>query len=251
MSKTIYPNHTFSLASFFTPNLPTREELSLEPSKKTQQLVVLIHGLGGTRIDMLPIARKLNKSGFLTRRWGYRSLGNRIETHANRLGIFLTKMESNYPQQKLHLVTHSMGGIITRTMLSKFQLNNLDRVVMLAPPHQGSHAARKLSPFLGWLTPSLKQLSDEPNSFVRNLPNPFENNQFEFGIVEAEKDRVIEQGNVLLEGYRDYAKVRGHHGILTWYSNTIQLVDNFLNHGRFNLNPAAANSEQNHSINAV
>ncbi len=144
-----------------------------------------------------------------------------------------------------------MGGIITRTMLSQVQLDNLDRVVMLAPPHQGSHAARKLSPFFGWLTPSLKQLSDAPDSFVRNLPNPFENNQFDFGIVEAKKDRVIERGNVLLEGYRDYAEVRGHHGILTWYSNTIQLVDNFLNHGCFNLSKAESHPEQQHSINAV
>ena len=227
------------------------EYINLETTKKPEELVVLIHGLGGTRLDMLPIARKLKKSGFQTIRWGYRSLGNRIETHANRLGNFLQKMESAEPQQKIHLVTHSMGGIITRTTLSQFQLNNIDRVVMLAPPHQGSHAARKLSPFFGWLTPSLKQLSDEPNSFVCNLPNPFEDDQFDFGIVEAEKDRVIERGNVLLDGYRDYAEVRGHHGILTWYSNTIQLVDNFLNHGRFNLSSVALHTEHQHQINAV
>lgn len=246
-------NHFFIFArqSFVTANLLPSEELSLEPSQKTQELVVLIHGLGGTRIDMLPIARKLKKSGFQTRRWGYRSLGNRIETHANRLGIFLQKIEADHPNQKLHLVTHSMGGIITRTMLSQFQLDNLERVVMLAPPHQGSHAARKLYPFFGWLTPSLKQLSDAPDSFVRNLPNPFENNQFDFGIVEAKKDRVIERGNVLLDGYRDYAEVHGHHGILTWYSNTIQLVDNFLNHGRFNLSAAESHPKQQHTINAV
>jgi pimeloyl-ACP methyl ester carboxylesterase len=237
--------------NFKCPTLSTSEDVSLETPKKTKELVVLIHGLGGTRIDMLPIARKLKKSGFQTRRWGYRSLGNRIETHANRLGIFLKKMESEQPRRKIHLVTHSMGGIITRTMLSQFQLDNIDRVVMLAPPHQGSHAARKLSPFFGWLTPSLKQLSDEPDSFVRNLPNPFENNQFDFGIVEAEKDRVIEQGSVLLDGYRDYAEVCGHHGILTWYSNTIQLVDNFLNHGRFNLTTVDSHSERQHPINAV
>jgi pimeloyl-ACP methyl ester carboxylesterase len=223
----------------------------LETPKKNQELVVLIHGLCGTRIDMLPLARKLNKSGFQTRRWGYRSIGNRIETHATRLGVFLKKMESTQPHRKIHLVTHSMGGIITRTMLSQIQLKNLERVVMLAPPHQGSHAARKLSPFFGWLTPSLKQLSDEPDSFVRNLPNPFENNEIDFGIVEAEKDRVIEQGNVLLDGYRDYAKVCGHHGILTWYSNTIQLVDNFLNHGHFNLPPNESQAERQHPINAV
>ena len=95
---------------------------------------------------------------------------------------------------QLHLVTHSMGGIIARTMFADFEFQNLGRVVMLAPPHRGSHMARKLTPLVGWLSPSLEQLSDSADSFVNRLPNTLKQKEIEFGIIESTKDRVIEQG---------------------------------------------------------
>ena len=86
----------------------------------------------------------------------------------------------------------------------------------------------KMAPYVGWLTPSLKQLSDADDSYVNQLPNSFQSSDIEFGIVEATKDRVIVQGGVLLDGYRDYAQVKGHHGVLAWYPQTIQLAEDFL-----------------------
>ncbi len=196
-------------------------------------VVVLVHGLGGSRIDMWPISSRLKRLGYEVRNWGYRSLGNRVETHAQRLGKELSLLDGKMSDGQLHLVTHSMGGIIARTMFADFEFKNLGRVVMLAPPHRGSHVARKLTPLVGWLTPSLEQLSDSADSFVNRLPNTLKQKEIEFGIIESTKDRVIEQGGVHLEGYRDYARVEGHHGVLTWYSNTIRLVEDFLTQGKF------------------
>jgi len=201
--------------------------------KRQSDIVVLVHGLGGSRIDMWPIARRLKRLGFEVRNWGYRSIGNRVETHAQRLGQELSVLDSQLSDGQIHLVTHSMGGIIARTMFADFDFRNLGRVFMLAPPHLGSHTARKLSPLVGWLTPSLKQLSDSADSFVNQLPNTLQQKGIEFGIIESTKDRVIVQGGVNLDGYRDYARVEGHHGVLTWYSDTIRLVEEFLAGGRF------------------
>ena len=198
-----------------------------------KDVVVLVHGLGGSRIDMWPIASRLKRLGYEVRNWGYRSLGNRVENHAQRLGTELTTLDSQMSDGQLHLVTHSMGGIIARTMFADFEFHNLGRVVMLAPPHRGSHMARKLTPLVGWLTPSLEQLSDTADSFVNQLPNTLKQKEIEFGIIESTKDRVIEQGGVRLEGYRDYARVEGHHGVLTWYADTIRLVEDFLSQGKF------------------
>ena len=196
-------------------------------------VVVLIHGLGGSRLDMWLLGRRLERRGYTVRNWGYRSIGQRIETHANRLATDLIAIGADMPAGKMHLVTHSMGGIIARAMFATHAIDNLGRVVMLAPPHQGSHAARKLVPYLGWLTPSLNQLSDAEDSYVKQLPNSFQLGDIEFGIVEATKDRVIVQGGVLLDGYRDYASVEGHHGVLAWYPQAIQFTENFLANGRF------------------
>lgn len=203
-------------------------------------IVVLVHGLGGSRFDMWPISRRLKQLGFRIHNWGYWSIGNRIETHAERLATDLIELDGQKSNGRIHLVTHSMGGIIARQMFSDVTIQNLGRVVMLAPPHQGSHVARKLERYIGWLTPSLQQLSDSESSFVKQLPNSLKQQGIEFGIVESTKDRVIARGGVNLDGRRDYARVDGHHGVLTWYSETIRLVENFLVHGEFK----AARSQQ-------
>ena len=104
---------------------------------------------------------------------------------------------------------------------------------MIAPPHRGSHAARKLAPFIGWLTPSIRQLSDHSESYVNGLSNSLRDNGIEFGIIEAKNDLVIEPGAVHLDGHRDFAIVDGRHGVLTWYSQTIRLVELFLTSGSF------------------
>ena len=199
----------------------------------SNDIVVLVHGLGGSRLDMWPLARQLRRRGYAVRNWGYRSVGQRIETHAARLAKDLAAIDADMSAGKIHLVTHSMGGIITRTMFAKHDIENIGRVVMLAPPHQGSHAARRLVPYVGWLTPSLKQLSDDEDSFVNQLPNSLQHSGIEFGIIESTKDRVIAQGGVLLDGYRDYARVEGHHGVLAWYPQTMKLAENFLAMGKF------------------
>ena len=118
-------------------------------------------------------------------------------------------------------------------MLADFDIKNLGRIVMLVPPNQGSHVARKVVRYFGWLTPSLQQLSDAPDSFVNQLPNTHQQQGIEFGIIESTKDRVIAQGGVHLDGYRDYLRLDIHHGVIQWYSQTIQLVENFLHEGRF------------------
>ncbi len=50
------------------------------------------------------------------------------------------------------------------------------------------------------------------------------------------------QGGVLLDGYRDYAQVKGHHGVLAWYPQAIQMVENFLLYGSFK--PVQTESDQ-------
>ena len=204
-----------------------------QKQNQQQATVVLIHGLGGTRLDMWPMARRLRRLGFNVRNWGYRSMGNRIESHAVRLAEFLKKL-SQETNDEIHLATHSMGGIITRAMLADHAIERLGRIVMIAPPHQGSHAARKLNRFIGWFSPSLLQLSDVESNFVNQLANSFKQRDIEFAIIESTRDRVIVQGGVLLNGHHDYAQINAHHGVAPLYDETITLVENFLVNGKFN-----------------
>lgn len=204
------------------------------PPNKSPQTVVLIHGLMGNRFDMWPIARRMRKLGYRDWSWNYRSIGRKIETHVQRLGEDLAKFDRE-TESCFHLVTHSMGGIITRAVLDRWRYQHLAKVIMLAPPHGGSHVARKLAPWFDWLTPSLSQLSDESDSFVNQLPNSLLDQRIMFGIIEASRDRVIAPGKTLIDGYEDYVSVDGHHGVLPWYRQTQKLVEQFIVEGNFDL----------------
>lgn len=178
------------------------------------------------------MSKRLERQGFDCWNWNYRSFGRQIETTVDLLGRDLSRLNRRCCG-RFHLVTHSMGGIIARAVFETWKFDRMGRLVMMAPPHSGSHVARVLAPWFNWLTPSLGQLSDDKNSFVNQLPNSFLNNQIEFGLIEAKRDRVVRQGSVVISGYEDYATVDGHHGILPWYPRTMELVENFLASGRF------------------
>lgn len=209
------------------------ESSSLSCGHSSAETVVLVHGLAGTPLDMWRMSRHLKRLNFDVVNWWYRSLGQRIETHAERLGRDLEALDQQTETTRFHLVTHSMGGIIVRAMLRDARFQKLGRIVMLAPPHRGSHVARVVSPWLGWLTPSLKQLSDENDSFVNQLPNSLLENNVEFAIVEASRDRVIAPGQTHLEGCREMMVSYGQHGIFPTYRRSIELVERFLLHGTF------------------
>jgi hypothetical protein len=131
-----------------------------------------------------------------------------------------------------------MGGIILRAALSDERFDfrtsgKLGRLVMLASPNRGSHVATKLAPYFGWVSPSLEQLSDATNSYVNRLPNPLATLGLEFGIVEASKDRVIYPNALKLGGCAQYARIDGHHGLMSWYPQTFRVVESFLQTGQF------------------
>ena len=83
---------------------------------------------------------------------------------------------------------------------------------------------------------NLRQTLTEWIAVGNGLPTSFMQKEIEFAIVESTKDHFIVQGGVHLDGYRDYARVEGHHGILPWYPKPIQLVEDFLIGGKFEAN---------------
>jgi triacylglycerol lipase len=198
----------------------------------SREQVVLIHGLGAPKLAMSAMGWKLQKMGYQVCNWGYSSTRDDVQSHAQKLVGLLEQFSRDPNVAGIHLVTHSMGGIVARVALATQAFPKLGRMVMLAPPNAGSHAARKLAPVLGWLWKPLSQLSDDPQSFVNRLSHFKQLNDIEFAIIEAAPDAVISPSSVRLVGQCDHRVIRSRHGTLPWNAEAIRCTANFLKHGQ-------------------
>jgi pimeloyl-ACP methyl ester carboxylesterase len=189
---------------------------------------VLVHGLLANPIIMESLARWLKPQFHRVVNWGYSSLWSPIERHARKLAELLHQLDGEC--ERIHLVTHSMGGIIARVALADFLPSRFGRLVMIAPPNRGSHIARRLAPYLGMICPPLLQLTDHNESFVCSLPPPAID---ELGIIAAKTDFLVLEPSTRLGCERDYIVLPGLHSSLLWRQETARQVHHFLAHGRF------------------
>lgn len=192
--------------------------------------VVLVHGLAAHRMVMSPLERHLKNHFPHVNNWGYSSLWSRIERHGAALARVLSDIEAAADIEHVHLVTHSMGGIIARLALAERMPTKLGRMVMLAPPNGGSHVARWLAPVLGLIVPPVKQLSDHCQSFVACLP-PLEG--VHVGVVAAAADELVCEKSTHLPNEADHITLPGFHSSILWYDETARQVAHFLRNGRF------------------
>jgi len=134
-------------------------------------LVVLLHGLGRTRRSLARIDTALRGAGFVTARLDYPSTRRTIEEHAATIADLLDQLPT---PRKLSFVSHSLGGLIIRKLLS-YDSNwraAVHRIVMIAPPNQGASLARSLDKGAAIRTilgPSYGQIAD---GFATTLPIP-------------------------------------------------------------------------------
>jgi pimeloyl-ACP methyl ester carboxylesterase len=193
--------------------------------------VVLIHGWGSNPLFMALLSRRLTRLGYRTVNWGYWSIGRTIEFHGSEFHGLLTTLSQREPEQPLHLVTHSMGGIVARQALTLGRPESLQRMVMLAPPNRGSPWANWLGPLVRPLGRTLDQLATGPQSFVNQLPEP---SDVEIGIIAAGSDLLVPSANTRLTTGHDFCIApRAIHSGVLFRRSVVTQVDHFLRTGRF------------------
>ena len=195
-----------------------------------RETVLLIHGLGRSALSMSPLTRVLTTAGYDAREWSYWSFAGSIQEHANKLRAELSRLNQDPEVSRIHLVSHSLGGILARSALVAEVPEKIGRVVMLAPPNRGSPVASRLAPWLGGLIGPLSELTDAPDSTVNQLALP---EGVEIGVIAGSWDSKVPVESTHLEGEADHLVVRGFHTFLMNQTQVQEQVVHFLRDGRF------------------
>jgi len=206
--------------------------------------VVLLHGMAQTPLSMVPLAHDLRRAGYRVRNIGYPTRSHDVATLADRyLAPVLADVADGQP---VHLVTHSLGGILVRQHLQTRSLPPGSRIVMLAPPNHGSEVADHVRgwPIYRWIMGEVgQQLGTGPDGVVRRL-GPID---AEVGIIAGnrsiqpwfswlipgEDDGAVSVDSTRLDGMRDFIVVATSHTLMMFNAEVRAQVLCFLADGHF------------------
>lgn len=114
--------------------------------------LILLHGLWMRAPVMWPLASRLRRLGFEVETFGYSSLWASPEQAVAGLARRLQALAMQDPARPVHLVAHSLGGLIALGALRECDAPPPGRVVCIGSPLLGSQAARAMDHRgLGWL----------------------------------------------------------------------------------------------------
>jgi len=234
------------LATLFFTLLTSNSHSSLiKPHDNGGDTVILMHGLGRTKSSMNKIQKSLKAIRFNVINIQYPSTCKTVqEISEQHLKPAVEKAQKH--NRTIHFVTHSMGGIIVRQFLNNNDISLLGRVVMLAPPNQGSEVADflKNNPIYNLaMGPAGQQLGTSEKS----LPHKLGPVNFELGVIAGNKslnpvfsmlldgpnDGTVSVKNTTIEGMKDFLVMPYTHTFMMKRAKVIEQVINFLCTGSF------------------
>ena len=103
--------------------------------------VVLVHGVWMTGVEMGLLAWRLRDCGYRTVQFRYHSLTNTVAVNAQQL----RRLVNDQGDSPLHLVGHSLGGLVILRALHEQADLVSGRIVLLGSPVQGSVIAQRVN----------------------------------------------------------------------------------------------------------
>lgn len=216
------------------------------PSTAKGDYVVLLHGLGRTAVLMKRAEWFLKARGYRVVNETYPSRQFSIEQLADGWLKELLEARISDSNVPVHFVTHSLGGIVLRQYLSNHRVENLGRVVMLAPPNHGSAIMdRQKNHFVSRkvLGPAGEQLGTS----AKDGPGRLGPVDFECGVIAGDRslnpflasalsgpnDGKVTVESARIAGMRDFIILPSTHTWIAWRARTLGQVLSFLRSGRF------------------
>jgi pimeloyl-ACP methyl ester carboxylesterase len=210
--------------------------------------IVLLHGLGRSARNMLIPKWRLQARGYRVCNIGYATRVASVEAAADAVHASLE--QSGTDEAPVHFVTHSLGGLVLRALLSRHAVPGTGRAVMLAPPNAGSEIADRLrgSP---WTRSILGPLADQLGTRSEDLPSRLPIPSIPFGVIAGDRwinpagplwlpaphDGTVSVASTRLEGMADHIVLPYTHTFIMNPAVVADQIDAFLRQGRF-LHPA-------------
>ncbi|MGI9508841.1 MAG: esterase/lipase family protein [Geminicoccaceae bacterium] len=226
--------------------------MGLAPSAQAADLretVVVLHGIARTQSSMQPVEHALQEEGYETLGITYPSTDRDLDGIAAFLRDVHLTPAFWQGAGKVHIVSHSMGGLVARRYLDAYRSaipeNKLGRVVMLAPPNGGSEVAdliHELPPYRWFYGPAGDALTTEAQS--GNKSDIF----YDLGIIAGNKEwpyvvaAIVTPGEsdgrvtvekTKLAGMKDHVVVNGTHTFIMHRQDVHQYIVQFLKRGDF------------------
>lgn len=104
--------------------------------KNDGDYVVILHGIARSNKHMQKLATYLQKDGFDVINLSYPSTTYAIEDLTEIINKEISQRAAE--DKRIHFIGYSMGGLMVRALIHKYNYKNLGKVVQLAPPNQGS-----------------------------------------------------------------------------------------------------------------
>jgi pimeloyl-ACP methyl ester carboxylesterase len=142
-----------------------------------REAVILVHGLwmGGWAMQGLRLL--LSRRGYAATAFDYHSMAQGLDEHARRLAARIAQSR----EAAVHLVGHSLGGLVILRYLRTHGEQRVGRIVLLAPPVRACMAGLRLESMAAG-----ERLLGSSRDILRSLPEDYRP-QHELGVIAGSR----------------------------------------------------------------
>jgi pimeloyl-ACP methyl ester carboxylesterase len=203
--------------------------------------VVIAHGLWMTGAETLLLRHRLARRGFAPYLFRYHTVTAGLAENAAALARTIERV----PERPVHIVGHSLGGVIALEAIDRFAPAGVGRIVCIGSPVRGSVTARRLAA-MPWLARVVGRSMDDLNA--RGGLGSWRHAQVEVGIIAGTtavgvgralgavgpaSDGTVSVEETRLDGARDeIVRPFSHFGLL-FSASVADDIARFLRHGHF------------------